>query len=169
EALGKKVSRVSVSLQFLKPYPVAYELVKGLAVSSTEIHYFVPPPTFYISSEEKNLESPLTKRLLKPFFTKLLTDAGAQLTDKNESEYVLMIASDTRKGTETLGLFSTYLDITIAIKDRKSNTVFSDAFQDVKGLHQSYEKAGINAYKKVNQELFNPIKNTLSINFFDKN
>ncbi|MEM7549792.1 MAG: LPP20 family lipoprotein [Bacteroidota bacterium] len=154
-----------ISLGFLDQYPISKSFLKNFPTYQLEVNFIATPPVYSISSSETNLRSPLPKNILEPLFEKILTEKGVNLTGKSDAQFELSINAITRKGTETNGLFSTYLDFTISIIDDSDLSVFSDSFNDIKGLHTSYEKAGLKAYQKVEKELIDEIENTLNKHF----
>ncbi len=158
---------ITANIDFLSKYPITYALIEDFTVPQLELNFSAPAPSFAVRSKEHNLGVPTSRTTLAPLFEKILTQRGAVI-ETQSSEYILEIDSDTRKGTETSGLYSSYLDLTFTIKDKNEEILFSDSFNDIKGLHTSYDKAGIKAYQSVEQDLSDQITETLNKNFFSK-
>lgn len=168
EAFHKSLA-ATFSLDFLSEYEVAGKLLKGFPVAKIEIAVSAAPPVFSVAGKEQNLASPLSNKILAPLLTKILTEKGAEIARAGQYEYELLIDANTRAGTEMSGLYSAFLDFTISIKDKQGRVVFSDSFNGVKGLHTSYEKAGLAAYSNVEKELTREIKSSLDKHFFKRN
>jgi len=67
---------------------------------------------------------------------------------------VLTLACSTRTGGESNGFHTAFLDVTYTFRDRKTQDVVHEGTkQGVKGVQLSYDKAGLDAYKKAAQEL----------------
>ncbi|MEP1094147.1 MAG: LPP20 family lipoprotein [Cyclobacteriaceae bacterium] len=160
--------KAEVRLDFLNKYPVVHSLLSGINTPQIEISFSAEAPSFSIKTKEENLNSELPNEILAPFMKKILAEKGAVIGAKNETDYTLEIESNTRKGSELSGLFSTYMDFTISIKNKEDQVIFSDSYMDIKGLHTSYEKAGIKAYQRVEADYSEKIKGSLNKNFFSK-
>lgn len=67
---------------------------------------------------------------------------------------VLQLGANTREGGTANGFFTTYLDITVAFRERRSgDVVYEGGKQSIKGVQLDYPRAGMDAYKKAAQDV----------------
>ena len=84
-----------------------------------------------------------------------MTRRGFRFVDrKAEADMVLLLNSTTREGGTSAGFYTAFLDVSFSFRDRRTEQVIHEGGkQGVKGVQLSYEKAGLDAYKKAAQDL----------------
>ena len=137
----------------LKGDPLIASIANSLKSSELVIPVSIEYPIIYISSEEKNLGKTIEPARLKESLKEGLTKKGFRLTnDIRKAELNFTIKANTRKGGSSGSFKTAYLDYIITVTDPKTNTVILKEVQsDIKGVQNSFEKAGIAAYKKADE------------------
>lgn len=138
-------------------------IANSLKSSELTIPVIIEYPLVYITSTEKNLGQPIEPARLKESLKEGLTKKGFQLTtDKQKAELIFTINASTREGGSSGSFKTAYLDYTITVTDPKTGTVILKEVQsDIKGVQNSFEKAGIAAYKKGNENFNKKIVSNL--------
>ena len=158
---------LTADFDFLEKYPITHSLVRNIEAPRTEIRFHVPVIKMSITASEQNLGEQMRDKVLTPLVRKILTEKGYSLVD-DEGDYEVKIQSNTRKGGEISGLYTSYLDFTLDIKNGSGSSVFSDSFSNVKGIHSSYQQAGIRAYQNAEKQVKDQLVESLQKNFFNK-
>lgn len=124
--------------------------LQSLRVPTQSVQVKVPKPTLYITSSEKNLTKDVGIFQMKERLKNLLSTKGYTFTEtKQKADFQLDILADTRQGTATESIFVAYLDLNIKGTDTQSrDEVFNYTNTNTKGFQLSYERAGLDAYKK---------------------
>jgi hypothetical protein len=101
------------------------------------------------NAEEFNLGKKVEIPVLSPSIRNAVIKEGFTIaaSDK-EGIYLLEIKASTRQGSETQGIFTSFADISIKLKDKDGSTVSENTFIGLKGAGLSYDHAGIDALKK---------------------
>jgi len=104
--------------------------------------------TFYIASEELLLNRTMDIKTIEPVIKQYLADQGYHFTDNpNEADYRIQIKASTTAGTYYSGIYFTYIDANLSIKDNGSgDEVFKTHIDQAKGGGANYTKAGKKAY-----------------------
>jgi hypothetical protein len=104
---------------------------------------------------EKNLGNALNEGGAALAIRQELTTKGFRFVEKeSEADLVMTVTAATREGGTANGFYTAYLDLSIACKDRRSkDVVYSGGKQGVKGVQLTYDKAGLEAYKKAVQDI----------------
>ncbi len=158
---------VTVDFSYLRNYPITWKLIENIKPEQLYIDFFAPPITLEIISTENNLTESMHQQVIANLLKKILTNEGYRIID-SESEYVVEIVSDTRKGSQLSGLYTSFLDLDIYIRNQQKELVYSDSFSNIKGIHTSYKTAGVKAYQNVEKELSIKLKQSLKENFINK-
>jgi hypothetical protein len=82
-----------------------------------------------------------------------------QQVKKKKATLVMTINSHTEKGNQVDGqkMFTSFLKMTVQVKDEKKQTIFSKRVDNIKGIQLSYDKADKNAYSKASKSINNEI------------
>lgn len=123
-------------------------LTRKLHVNKSAVQVQYVPVLASIVTEEKNLGEDLQYKELQNVFMKLMQEHNLYFTDSGtEADLLIQLKADTRKGSEFSGLFTSFLDISVSIKDISGIEIFNDRISNIKGLKPSYEEAGLAAYR----------------------
>ena len=112
-------------------------------------------PKVYMRAQESNLGKPVNDAGAASAIRQELTSNGFRFVDREaDCDMLLDLTSTTRQGGESNGFFIAYLDITYSIRDRRTKDVIHEGGeQSVKGVQLTFEKAGLDAYKKAITDL----------------
>jgi hypothetical protein len=134
-------------------------LVKALLASLTAPELRVPidvvMPRVYMKTSETNLGQPVGDAGLAVVVREEMTAQGFRFVDRpQDADLLLTLNATTRPGGESAGFFSAYLDVTMNMRDRRSDqVVYEGGQQGVKGVQLAYDKAGLDAYKKASGQV----------------
>lgn len=129
-------------------------LVKALLASLTAPELRVPidlvMPRVHMRSTETNLGQPVGDAGLAVVVREEMTAQGFRFVDRpQDADLLLTLNAATRQGGESAGFFTAFLDVTINLRDRRTEQVqYEGGQQGVKGVQLSFDKAGLDAYKK---------------------
>lgn len=134
---------------FVKP------LIGSLTVAERRVPIDRQMPRVFMQSSEKNMGQPVGDAGVAFALREEMTRRGFRLVDREaDADMLLALTSSTREGGSSNGFFTAYLDVSFSFRDRRTQEVIHEGGkQGVKGVQLSYDKAGIDAYKKAAQEL----------------
>ncbi len=112
-------------------------------------------PKIFMRSTETNLGTPVNDAGIAMAIREELTRKGFRFVDRQgDADMLLDLNSTTRKGGESNGFFTTFLDVSFSFRDRKTQDVVHEGGkQGVKGVQLDHDRAGMEAYKKAVQEI----------------
>lgn len=148
------------------PY-IIQQLSKGLQVRHTAIQLEFLPLTAYINTIEKNLGETKPGNELRDILMKSLQKHRIYFTEVPAlADLMIEVNADTRKGKETSGLFTSFLEFSIHVKNPEGKEIYSDRLSNIKGIRLSYSEAGLSAYQSaenvVDEELIGPMMKTIN-------
>ncbi len=123
------------------------KLFEGMKVSSFVLPVELIPPIFSIFLNEKNLGKSIVNSGLGEEIGRLLRQDGFEVTSGSNSDYSIVIESDTRESSERNGRFSVTFSATVMVKDRDNKTLYNKSINDITGLSTSFSAAGEDAYR----------------------
>ena len=157
ELIGRELDRTLVSA-----------LVGSLTIPEQRCIIDVQMPKVFMRAQESNLGEAVGDAGVALAVREELTSNGFRLVDReSDAELLLNLNANTRKGGESNGFFTAFLDVTYSFRDRKSqDIIFEGGKQGVKGVQLSYEKAGLESFKKavpdIRKELVPGIMNSFN-------
>jgi LPP20 lipoprotein len=112
-------------------------------------------PAFYVSSSELNYGAAASGRVLQSALSGALVARGLRIAGSMiEADYVVSIDSNTKEGGQANGFVVAFLEMNVAVKNRKTNEpVYNEALSSVKGLQLNKDAASIEAYKKGREKI----------------
>lgn len=148
--------------------PSMRKLTESLRGASVQIPIRYRPPVVYISSSEKNLDKTIVGEPVASAMTGSFVRKGFQVTDNREgSDVMVEIESNTRKGGETQGFSTARLDLSISVRKTQSGEeVYKLSKSDIKGVDLDYEKAGRKAYKNFTKNIESELMRKLTTDLF---
>ena len=131
------------------------KVLRNAQLPSANFYLTISPSLVYFNVLEKNFGEPLGVPKIEPSLKKYLSEAGYNFTDiKGESDLVVTINADTRKGGEISGIYFSFVDVNISIRESVSQKeIFKKSFNGYKGAGGSFEHAGAKSYRKATQEI----------------
>lgn len=130
-------------------------LLSSFRVPSQTVTINLAKPTIFVTSIEKNLGNPQRTLLLSNQLRSALANRGYTfVNNRNQAEVILEVEADTRKGSETNGIFFAFLSMNVrAIDAQTGQEIFNETMPEVKGGQTSFERAGIDAYQKASKNV----------------
>lgn len=134
------------------------KLTARFRVPEVVISINVVKPTFFITSNESNLENKLDNDPLLEGLRKKLIEGGYSTTDKeSEADYRINLVATTKSKGETGTYKQTSLNATISVKDKSGSELYIKQIDNITGSHFDYAQAGIEAYKEATKKVENTI------------
>lgn len=130
-------------------------LVSGLTIPEVHVPIELEMPKVRMQATETNLGVPFVGAGIAQAVREELTSHGFRFVDRDaDADLLLDLKAATRKGTESNGFFTAYLDVTYGFRDRRTNEVVQEGGKhEVKGVQLNYEKAGLESFKKARPEI----------------
>ena len=134
---------------------VAAGELRRFPAPSSVFHLECLPRTAYMASSESNLGRDLAVPHLEPLIRAALQHHGLVFAaDTEQADLTVELDASTRQGQEFQGIYFAFLDLTVAVTDRRSgDEVFSSSLTGAKGAGPSHEDAGIKAYEAAAEEV----------------
>lgn len=125
-------------------------LLASLAAPELRVPIDVVMPKVHMRNAETNLGQPVGDAGLAVVVREEMTAQGFRFVDRpQDADLLLTLNATSRQGGESAGFFTVYLDVTITMRDRRSDQVIYEVGQQgVKGVQLAYDKAGLDAYRK---------------------
>jgi hypothetical protein len=134
-------------------------IVASLTVPEKRAPIDMRMPRVFMRTTETNLGVPMKEGGIAVVLREELTRRGFRFVEREqESDMLLDLQASTRQGGESNGFHTAFLDVTFTFRDRKSGDVVHEGGrQGVKGVQLDYQRAGIEAYKRANQDVRNDL------------
>lgn len=134
-------------------------LLASLTVPEKRAIIELQMPKVYMQARETNLGQPVSDAGVGVVVREELTRRGFRFVDRAQDADLLMdLTATTRQGGESNSFYTAFLDVSITFRDRKSGDVVHEGGkQGVKGVQLDYQRAGIEAYKRANQDVRNEL------------
>lgn len=150
-----------LDLAFTKP------LMGSLNVPEAHVPIDRTMPKVFFEGSERNLGRSMDGASLSMALKEAMTAKGFRAVGRaGDADLLVEVNADTREMGESNGFFTVALDQSVKVSDRRTGEVIHQrGKQGLKGIQLSYEKAGMDAYKKaaneLRDELFPALINTL--------
>jgi len=130
-------------------------LVAGLTIPETHVVIDLEMPKVRMKVTETNLGGPLSGAGIAQALREELTNHGFRFVDRDaDADLLIDLRAASRKGTESNGFFTAYLDVSYVFRDRRTDQVVHEGGKhDVKGVQLTYEKAGMESFKKARPDI----------------
>ena len=128
---------------------LALALVAGINTDQRKIPIEVLAPSFFVTSNEFNLDGTKTSTLAESARNTLISKGMRIATSETSADFVIYININPRAGEDIQGFKVAYIDGKITVNDTKtSSAIFEKSINGVKGVQLSHENAVLEAYKK---------------------
>jgi len=130
-------------------------IVSSLSTPETRIILNVSGLSFFIQGSEQNFGAEMEVAYVDPLLKNILSEKGYSFTeDLTQADFIIEFQAQTRKGDVMYGQHVAYVDMNISVIDLQSgDEIYKQAFQNVRGIHLDFDRAGLKAYENVGQEL----------------
>jgi len=128
--------------------PVIRKLLQSMSTPDFVLPVHIVSPSFFIELRESNLGKPLEKSLLSQDIVVLLLKDGFPIDSRPDiADLILTITAITKTNSQRNGMFSTTMKVNILITDNFGQVVYEETIDDLSGLSDSFEAAGLDAYE----------------------
>lgn len=134
------------------------KLIRSVQTHEISIPAYVYTPNIYVTSDEKQFNKLKQNPLLKYAAESALSKLGfTSVSNKKDADLFMKIVANTEKGRTINGqkMFTSFLDLTVQVKDNNNLIVFSDQLSKIKGIQLDFDLANSDAYKQATKELEN--------------
>lgn len=127
--------------------PVVRTVLESFELPAVRFVLNVSGVVIFVDARESMFGEPLQQKRIEPLLKSELGGRGfVFVDDRSKADFVLSIAADARKGTESFGLFFAFAGATVSMVDRESGKeIYKDSITDVKEGSDTFEKAGARA------------------------
>jgi len=110
-----------------------------------------------ITSRESNLGSPLFIPSIESVIKGRIGEYGFGFVQQcSQADFIISVEAQTRRGGRFQGIYFSYLDAKLSIRDQNSNNEAANTtLRNIKGAGITYEQAGLKAYEKAEEHLEN--------------
>ncbi len=131
------------------------DVLKFTTLPNSKFYLTVKPSLIYFTVDERNFGRKLGIPVIEAGLKDVLSDAGYKYTtSKSQSDLIVTINADTRRGGEAYGIFYSFVDITVSVAERKSGQeVFKKSFNGYKSSGTSFEHAGGKSYQVAKKDV----------------
>lgn len=142
-------------------------LLRRLETTEIKVPIEFKRPIFYVESNEQNLDNRQRLSYIKDQLSNELIKAGMTISnDKSAAQVIVNITGRTREGGTTNGFSISFLNLNISFTDAAGRKIiYESSFNDIKGVGNSFDHAGIKAYEKgkesLNSQYVNDALNTI--------
>jgi len=163
---SEKIQIIKAEIDIMDLIPEIYrteliqEIFGSLVKPSTEIVINISPLTFYVVSEEYNLNIKQDFKYVEPVVKNGLMDYYFYTDDVNKADFILKISATTREGSDsktlgyTGGLFGAWADFNISLINNKNNIeMYKRSISNMNGVGNSFSDAGIRAMQNISKEV----------------
>lgn len=130
-------------------------LVGSLTIPERRAPIDLTMPRVFMQAGESNMGHPVGEAGVATALRAEMTRSGFRFVDReSDADMVMKLTAATREGGASNGFYTAFLDLSLTVRDRLSGEVIHEGGrQALKGVQLSYEKAGLDAYKKAVQEM----------------
>lgn len=123
-------------------------VLNSLSVPSTRMVLSVTGLQVYVDADENQFGSKLRQPRIEPALKNKLVEKGFAFTDDMaNASVVINIKSDSRRGSQTMGLCVSYVDATVSVLDMRSGEeIYKNSMNNVKGISDTFEKGAFKAF-----------------------
>lgn len=132
-------------------------IIDGLTTPETRFILNVTGLTFYVRGNEQNFGTDMDVAYVEPVLKNALSEKDFAFTDDMaEADFIIEYRAKTRKGSVVYGQHVAYVDMNISVIDMQNGEeIYKQSFQNVKGIHLDFDRAGLMAYENVGEEIAN--------------
>jgi hypothetical protein len=142
---------------------IQLELIRGLRTEKKSIPIEFVTPSFFIRSAEKNFGNPASGSVLASALSAELVKQGMRISQSSgETDYEVVISSNTTDGGTSQGFAVAYLEMNIEVKrNAGGEIVYKETASAIKGLQLNRDAAGTDAYKRGKERIEQQVVKTI--------
>lgn len=130
-------------------------LIERFSTPKATVTIHIEKPVVYIESKEYNLGKALDNNIVEQYIKNELSKKGVEFSRTPQgADVVLSIEANTEALSRSGAIYISKLSIkAVAIDPATQREIMSTVLDNIKGFQTDYEKAGLDAYKKAQQEV----------------
>lgn len=130
-------------------------ILRGFSLPTARFILRIEGMTVYVDGMETNFGESLEVPALEPILKSTLADRGFTFVDEpSGADLLIQLEAVSRKGSVVYGQHVAYVDLSISVQDLTTGKeIEKRAYQDVKGIHLDYERAGLKAYEHAGEKI----------------
>ena len=137
-------------------------MINNLIVPQSEIILNISNPIVFLSASELALGQKKNEEVTRELKKSLTQNGFDFTTDKKKADLWITLTVDTSKGRESGSIYSSMLNFSLDVVDRKTKTeIFRTGMDRIKGNSLSYERASNDAYIQLMERLEREVLNNL--------
>ncbi|HLP16595.1 MAG TPA: LPP20 family lipoprotein [Bacteroidota bacterium] len=123
-------------------------IARGFSVPVAKTIVNVSGVSVFISTHETQFGREMRLPRIEPVLKGMLSNEGFSFVkQQTAASIVIDIRADSRQGSNTMGLCVAYADATISVIDMNSgDEIYKNSVSNIKGISDTYEKAGMKAF-----------------------
>ncbi|NIK73981.1 hypothetical protein FHS56_001494 [Thermonema lapsum] len=130
-------------------------LIERFSTPKATVTIHIEKPVVYVESQEFNLDKPLENKIIEQYVKSELSKKGVEFSSTAQNaDVVLSIKANTEALSRNGAIHISKLSIqAVAIDPITRREILTTTLDNIKGFQTDYEKAGLDAYKKAQQEV----------------
>ncbi|HKJ68861.1 MAG TPA: LPP20 family lipoprotein [bacterium] len=130
-------------------------IIEGLTTPETRFILTVTGLTVFVEGSEQNFGTDMEVAYVEPALKNALSEKGFAFTDDMaEADFIIEYQAQSRKGSVMYGQHVAFVDMNISVIDMQSGEeIYKQRFQNVRGIHLDFDRAGLKAYENVGEEI----------------
>ena len=149
---GMEIFKVALNLEDISSEAtndfLIRKLFNRLQAPESSVNINIIKPSFFITSNEMNLETPLTPAQIAESLKRKILESGYTFVDKEaDADYKIVVNASTKSKAANGSYKQTQLNAIVSVKDKSGAEVYSYIFDSITGSHFDYQTAGLEAYK----------------------
>ncbi|QKG79205.1 LPP20 family lipoprotein [Tenuifilum thalassicum] len=136
--------------------------ISRIKAPTTETRITITRPSFYIASDEKNLNQPLNQTPLADALRSNILKLGFPIADNpNDADFIVNVTANTKPAGRANQYIQVVMNLDVNVQNKEGNLVYTLSNRRIKASHFKAPQAGANAYKdaveKINSSIVREI------------
>ncbi len=134
-------------------------VLNSLSVPSTRMILSVTGLQVCVDDDESQFGAKLKQPRIEPAIKNRLVEKGFAFTnDVANASVVINVKADSRRGSETMGLYVSFVDVTVSVLDMRSGEeIYKNTMNNVKGISDTFEKGAFKAFDEAAQKILDEL------------
>lgn len=134
--------------------PFFRQMFKKIDPPTAKTKIIIESPSFYVLSNEKNLDINLKAKLVENKAKQILSRNKYRVVEtKEKADYTIEFNLNTTQSKQEGKMYYTKLNGSIKVLNADKQIIYLKPIENIQGVQLTYEKAGIEAYYSFNETL----------------
>jgi hypothetical protein len=137
------------------------EIVRSFPAGNSAVFTLnISGPKVFVESTEIQFGNKTSMTVIEPKLKEFFSNYGFVFTDKtSDADFSVTISSTSRKGQELYGIFSSFVNVNVSVKDMlKKEEIYKNSLQDIKGLAVDFDQASGRAFSEAADKIIEDLK-----------